>query len=223
MAPPKPTDIALAGLSPWRTPAQRGRDRALKREAVLKAAARLFNEKGFHATSLDDVARQLNVTKPTLYHYFRSKDEVLFECCRMGLEMIEAAATPVPGSSASGLERLRALMEQYAEAMTMDFGMSITRTPDTALSPENRAELRRLKSQIDRAMRGVIQSGIEDGSIAPCDVRTAAFAIAGALNAIAHWYKPGGPLAPAEIARQTADFLIQGLAPRTPERRQRKR
>ncbi|MFG1377359.1 TetR/AcrR family transcriptional regulator [Xanthobacter autotrophicus] len=223
MAPPKQTDAALADPSPWRSPAQRGRDRALKREAVLKAAARLFNEKGFHATSLDDVARQLNVTKPTLYHYFRSKDDVLFECCRMGLEMIEAAAAPLPGSNAGGLERLRALMEKYAEAMTMDFGMSITRTPDTALSPENRAELRRLKSQIDRALRGVIASGIEDGSIAPCDVRTAAFAIAGALNAIAHWYQPGGPLSPAEIARQTADFLIQGLAPRAAKRRQPRR
>ncbi|MDI4663571.1 TetR/AcrR family transcriptional regulator [Xanthobacter autotrophicus] len=223
MAPSKQTGTAQAEPSPWRSPAQRGHDRALKREAVLKAAARLFNEKGFHATSLDDVARQLNVTKPTLYHYFRSKDDVLFECCRMGLEMIEAAAAPVPGSRASGLERLRALMEKYAEAMTMDFGMSITRTPDTALSPENRAELRRLKSQIDQALRGVIASGIDDGSIAPCDVRTAAFTIAGALNAIAHWYKPGGPLSPAEIAHQTADFLIQGLAPRTPERRQPKR
>src|SRR5579859_3879239 len=85
------TEALPPGPSPWPSPAQRQRDRALKREAVLRTAARLFNEQGFHATSLDDVARGLNVTKPTIYHYFRSKDDVLFECCRLGLEMIEEA------------------------------------------------------------------------------------------------------------------------------------
>lgn len=188
--------------SPWLSPARRGQDRELKREAVLRVAARLFNEKALHATSQDDVAWQLNATKPTIHHYFRSKDEVLFECCRMGLEMIEVA-TPVPGA-------VFALMEKYAGAMAMDFGMSITRTSDIDLSPENRPALRRLKSQIDQALRGVIANGIDDGSISPCDVGAAAIAL---------WSQPDGPLSPAEIARQTTEFLIAGLALRTLRRR----
>ncbi|MFG1304725.1 TetR/AcrR family transcriptional regulator [Xanthobacter autotrophicus] len=199
----------------WQSQGQRRRNRELKREAVLKTAARLFNEKGFHATSLDDVARQLNVSKPTIYHYFKCKDEVLFECCRVGLEMIEAAAAEAVASKGTGLDRLRALMEKYAEVMTMDFGKSVTRTSDAELSPESRIILRQVKSQIDHALRASIEAGIADGSIRPCDVRNAAFTIAGALNWIARWYEPDGPLSAAEVARQTTDFLIDGLAPRS--------
>jgi AcrR family transcriptional regulator len=198
----------------WPSAVDRQRLRALKREAVLKAAVKLFNEKGFRATSLDDVASDLRVTKPTIYHYFRSKDEVLFECCRIGLSMIEEAANGVATANGSGLARLRALMEKYAEIMTMDYGRSVTGTTDSELAPGSRAELRRLKSTIDRSIRSVIADGIADGSIAPCDVRTAAFMIAGALNWIARWYDPAGPLTAAEIARRSVDFLVNGLAPR---------
>ncbi|WP_454919190.1 TetR/AcrR family transcriptional regulator [Xanthobacter sediminis] len=207
----------------WQSPGQRRRNKALKREAVLKTASRLFNEKGFHATSLDEVARLLNVTKPTIYHYFKSKDEVLFECCRLGLEMVETAAAQAIAAKGSGLDRLRALMEKYAEVMTMDFGKSVTRTSDAELSPESRIILRQVKSQIDHALRASIEAGISDGSIAPCDVRNAAFTIAGALNWIARWYEPDGPLSAAEVAKQTAGFLIHGLAPRPPARRRRVR
>ena len=76
----------------WKTQAQREQERALKREAVLRAAARAFSEQGFHRTSLDDVAERLNVTKPTIYHYVRSKDEILFECVRIGLERLDSAS-----------------------------------------------------------------------------------------------------------------------------------
>lgn len=209
MTPPDTSEEPL-----WQSPGQRRRNKALKREAVLKTASRLFNEKGFHATSLDEVARLLNVTKPTIYHYFKSKDEVLFECCRLGLEMVETAAAQAIAAKGSGLDRLRALMEKYAEVMTMDFGKSVTRTSDAELSPESRIILRQVKSQIDHALRASIEAGIADGSIAPCDVRNAAFTIAGALNWIARWYEPDGPLSAAEVATQTAGFLIDGLAPR---------
>ena len=59
---------------------------ALKRAALLRQAARAFSAHGYHDTSLDDVARRLNVTKPTLYYYFASKDEILFEAQRLGMD-----------------------------------------------------------------------------------------------------------------------------------------
>lgn len=200
--------------SPWPSAAQRRQAREYKREAVLKTAVRLFNEKGFHATSLDDVARRLNVTKPTIYHYFKSKDEVLFECCRMGLEQIEAAVAEEVRASGNGRERLRVLMEKYAEIMTQDFGMSLIRTSDADLSEESWLELRRLKSRVDQTLRATIAEGVADGSLAPCDVRLAAFTIAGALNWIALWYDPQGPQSAEELARATAELLLKGLTPR---------
>ena len=74
--------------SPWAPASHREQQREAKRQAVLQAAAQLFNERGFHATSLDDIAARLNVTKPTLYYYVKNKDEILLQCVRQGLDMM---------------------------------------------------------------------------------------------------------------------------------------
>lgn len=155
----------------WKTPAQRERERALKREAVLRAAAGAFSEQGFHRTSLDDVAERLNVTKPTIYHYVRSKDEILFECVRIGLERLDAAAASAEArrSGGSGLDRLIVLWTEYAHIVTEDFGRCLILVGEDPLPAETRKELRALKGKIDKRFRGLIEAGIADGSIRPCD------------------------------------------------------
>ena len=77
------TRAPSAAASPWASVPDRQQQREAKRHAVLQAAAQLFNE-GFHATSLDDIAARLNVSKPTLYYYVKNKDEILLQCVRQG-------------------------------------------------------------------------------------------------------------------------------------------
>lgn len=98
----------------------------------------LFNERGFNATSLDDVANALQVTKPTIYHYFENKDDILFECVKLGLESIRKAAEAVESAGGTGIERLTALMRDFAIIMTKDFRMCVTRTADHELSSSSR-------------------------------------------------------------------------------------
>jgi len=198
--------------SPWPKPADRERERALKREAVLRTAVEFFNDKGFHATSLDDVALALNVTKPTIYHYFSNKDEILFECVRFGLERIREGAEAVEKQGGSGLDRLKGLMRNYALVMTDDFGMCVTRTADHELSAESRARFRALKREIDTTIRGVVEAGMKDGSIAAGDVRIVTATLSGALNWIARWFDPDGPLGPEEIADGCVATLVNGIA-----------
>ena len=76
-----PMDAHVAeGRTPFRNPEQRLAERERKREAVLLAAVRAFNARGFHAASLDDVTTTLRVSKPTIYHYLGNKEQVLLEC-----------------------------------------------------------------------------------------------------------------------------------------------
>lgn len=205
---------SLSDASPWTQPRDREREREVKREAVLRAAAQLFNEKGYHATSLDEVAERLHVTKPTLYYYVRNKEAILFECVRIGLEMMRAAIEAAGASGGSAMDKLVSAMREYARVATMDFGMCIIRVGEEPLPPESQRQLRRLKAAIDHEFRRLIQQGIAEGSIAPCDPKIAAFTLAGALSWIARWYRPGGALEPDEIAAQCIGLIVNGLVPR---------
>jgi AcrR family transcriptional regulator len=209
------TSIRRKLPSPWPRRQQRDAGRDLKREAVLRVAVEFFNDKGFHATSLDDVADALNVTKPTIYHYFSSKDDILLACVRRGVESIRQAGAAVEERGGSGIERLKAHMRSYAIVMTSDFGMCVTRTADHELSKESRARFRALKRETDLTLRAVVEDGMRDGSIAPGDPRLVTFTLAGALNWIARWYDPRGSLSPQAIADGAVATLVDGLAPRT--------
>lgn len=209
-----PTNASAAHPSPFRTRDERTRDREAKREAVLRAAVRMFNDRGFHATSLDDVAASLGISKPTIYHYLGNKEQVLIECVTRGLEPLRAAVEQAREEEGSGLDRLRFFLIRYARISMDDFGRCMVRTGDEYLSPEGAATFRARKKEIDVAMRGLIREGVGDGSIAPVDIRFAAFTLAGALNWPARWHDPQGPMSPEEIAVALVDNLIQGLAPR---------
>lgn len=208
------TIISMKQKSPWPDRQERVRERELKREAVLRTAVALFNEGGFHATSLDDVAKALNITKPTLYRYFANKDQILFECVRRGVEGIREAGAAVEKSGGTALERLKAYMHGYAIVMTQDFGMCVTRTADHELSKAARAHFRAGKRETDVTIRRVVEEGMKDGSIAPGDPRLVTFTLTGALNWIARWYDPKGPLSPEDIADGCVHTLVLGLAPR---------
>lgn len=207
--------------SPWAGPISREELRASKREAVLRTAAQLFNEKGFHATSLDEVAERLQVTKPTLYYYVKNKDEILFQCVSIGLQMMEDAIQRERTVGASAIDQLGAAMRSYVDIVTQDFGMCIIRVGEDPLPPESRKELRRFKAKLDRHFRELVQRGIEEESIVDCDPKIAAFTIAGALSWVGRWYRPGGELTPEKIAEQCITLLMRGLARPRPARGKR--
>jgi AcrR family transcriptional regulator len=204
----------------WKAFADRRRDPATKREAVLKTSAELFLEKGYGRTCLNDVAERLKITKPALYHYFRSKEEILLECYRLGAGLIEEILNEIASHCGTGLEKVEAFIYSYANVMTVNFGRCVMRLDDAELSSGALAEVRGYKRKIDRRLRSFIQEGIEDGSIASCDAKLAAFSIAGALNWICHWYEPEGSLPPEEIAAQFARTLTRGLAGLPQEQKQ---
>jgi AcrR family transcriptional regulator len=203
---------ASASTSLSKAFADRRRDPGAKREAVLKTAAQLFLEKSYGRTSMNDVAERLNITKPALYHYFDNKEDVLLECYRLGVGLIEDTLDEIAGRCGTGLRKVEAFIRSYATVMTVNFGRCVMRLDEGDLTRGARAEVRTYKRKIDRRLRSFIQEGIDDGSIAPCDAKIAAFAIAGALNWICMWYEPGGALSPEEIATQFARTLTRGLA-----------
>ena len=216
MADSTPADPASADpAAVWRG-RRRRQDHGTKREAVIRTAARAFDERGYHNTSLDDIAAALGVTKPTIYYYVSNKEQLLFECFLAGLEPIRAALRRAEQAPGSGRDRLREVIRDYAIAIASEYGWCMVRAEHQDLGPELSAQVRALKSEIDRGIRQLLQTGIADGSVAVTNPKLAAFAIAGSLNWIAHWYRAGRTLTPAQIADAFVQLLEQGLAPRDP-------
>jgi AcrR family transcriptional regulator len=218
-AAPKPSSAAPApgpedapdAASPWAPVSHRERQREAKRNAVLQAAAQLFNERGFHATSLDDIAARLNVTKPTLYYYVKNKDEILLQCVGKGLAMMLEGIDASRAAGGKAIDQLMTCMQVYARIVTMDFGMCLIRVGDEQVPPESRKELRRLKSAIDQEFRRLVAEGVAEGSIQPCDPKITAFVIAGALSWIGRWYQPGGEYTAEQVAQQCIATLCDGV------------
>src|SRR5579862_6381410 len=100
--------------------ASRRRDPARKREAVLRTAAQMFLEKSYGRTSLDEVAKRLNITKPALYHYFHNKEAILLGCYRWGAKLIEEGLAEISGRGGTGLDKVEAFIYSYANVMTVN-------------------------------------------------------------------------------------------------------
>src|SRR6266852_169305 len=134
-SPPAAGKQPLPVPSPWRASRERLRDRAVKREAVIRAAAREFNRKGYHNPSLDDIAARLEVTKPTVYYYVTSKEQLLFQCFVAGVEQIRAGFRQARNMDIPARERLHAVLRHYAKTMASEFAWGMVRVEDQDLSP----------------------------------------------------------------------------------------
>jgi len=210
----KPSSAPPAA-SPWAVRRRRPRDHELKRDAVVRAAAQAFNARGYHNTSLDDIATALGVTKPTVYYYVANKEQLLFECFRAGLQQVRAAFRDASRSGRTARERLYDAVRGYACAVASEYGWCMVRAHEHDLGPEMGRQINALKSEIDQGMRRLLREGVADGSIGPCDPKITAFAMAGALNWIAHWYRENQPLSSTEVADAFVTFFDSGLLPRT--------
>lgn len=182
-----------------------------KKDAVVREAAFAFSQKGFHGTSLDDIAKTLKVTKAALYHYVKSKQEILYECHVIALDLGDLALARVVNSDMNGRERLAHFLTQYIEMLAGELGSCAVLTDISALTDGDRAKILARRDRFDKTFRKMIVDGIADGSLAHCDPRMAGFLIMGAVNWIPRWYRPDGERTPKEIADHFVKMLFAGL------------
>ncbi len=200
-----PHVLATAPHSP-RVRAKRER----RREEILRAALRAFREHGYHQTTLDDIAERLDVRKSALYHYFPDKESILYECHRESLGELERIVTE-SRTLAAPRERLRHVIREHVRVMTNTLEGSPLAFEVTALSPKRREQVIASRDQYEREVRRIVEQGIRDGEFRRVDAKVAAFAMLGAINWIARWYRPDGTLQADTLGAQFADHLLDGL------------
>jgi AcrR family transcriptional regulator len=181
--------------------------------AVLQTATRLFLERGWSRATMQELAERLNITKPALYNYFENKEDVLKHCILLNNERTKAAFEAAEAHAGTGIERLRIFMRLYVAVSTSEAGACVNRIDDRELQEELRSEFGAIKRVIDRRARKLVDEGIADGSIVPCDSRMATFVFMSAIQSISRWYRPDGAMTSEEISEAYAERLIAGLGP----------
>lgn len=191
-----------------------------KRLALICEAAKAFTKNGFHNTSLDDVAVGLGVSKPTLYYYVKTKQEILYECHNMALDLGVKAREQAYAATSRPDERLRLYFLTYIEALTENIGIyGVLREPLSSLPPEFRNPIVKRLRLADKNLQELVRANIDAGTIPPCNPRIAVAFFMGAINHIARWYSPDGELSGKEIAASYTEFILNGLRGRTAPRR----
>ncbi len=206
-APPPPPE--RNGGKPAGTTTAR---RELVENEIYEHAIRLFAERGFAGTSLQDIADALGITRPALYYYVKSKDELLARL-----------AADVAGGSAAQIAELAARPDLDAagklrEIARLTVGRQATQPERFRLLIRSEAELpAELSDAYDASRRavlktvtGVIEEGIRAGRFRPVDARVAALAVMGMCNWVAWWFRPGRDSADA-VADQLADMAIAAV------------
>jgi AcrR family transcriptional regulator len=208
------TPLSAGEGSPWPLRSARVNSRDVKREAVIRAAARAFNARGYHNTSIDEIAAALNVTKPTIYYYVENKEQLLLECIVTGLERVLEPFRKPREQHTDARTRINDMIRHYAEAIASEYGWCMVRAEDLGLAPASMAQIKAMKAEIDRGIRALLEEGVRDGSVHVDDLKMTAFALAGSLNWIAHWYRENRSMSPGEIAEAFVRIFNAGLAPR---------
>ena len=201
-----------AALPRWKNTLQTSAEvHQIKREAVLREAGRAFNRSGYHNTSLDDVAKVLQVSKGTLYNYVKDKQEILMECQRMAIAIGDRAFVFGEQRGGTGADILRNVLTHYILLLTEELGACAVLMEVDALRPEDRAEVVEHRNKFEKRFVAAIQRGVKDGSIRAVDPKLAVFTFMGAINWISRWYQPAGRLSGAQISESMTDLLLAGL------------
>jgi AcrR family transcriptional regulator len=183
------------------------------RQEILRTAARLFQQQGYDATSMNDVAAALKLSKGGLYHHFQSKDEILFHIMSHAMDITEERVINVARRVEGVEERLRTLIRLHIEVVLSEEDREITVMlhENHPLPPTLRRKINARKKDYVHFVENLIADVQRlRGSGTLVTPRAAAFALVGMINWIYQWYKPQGALTGEAIVRQFTDIFFRG-------------
>src|ERR1700740_2023785 len=181
------------------------------RQEILRTAARLFQQRGYDATSMNDVAAALKLSKGGLYHHFQGKDEILFEIMNHAMEITEERVLAPVRSIPDPEDRLRSLIRRHMEVVLSprDREITVMLHENHPLPPVLRKRINSRKKEyvhfVESLIADVQRARQARSGVSP---RAAAFALLGMINWIYQWYKPEGALQAHNLIPQFTDLFF---------------
>lgn len=183
-----------------------------RRDQVLSAAEHMFALRGFHATSVRDIADALNIKGGSLYAHIESKDDLLWEIVNAAADRFFEAVEPIVRSDLLTVEKLKRLMVAHVRVITGNLDAAAVYSNEWRnLTDERRGQFAKRRNAYESMVRELVHDCIREGTFADVDEKFATLLILSSMNWIYQWYRPDGAMLPDEIAGKLTNMLFNGL------------
>jgi len=197
-----------------RQPRVNGEDRLAE---IYKIAAQIICEKGFDATSMNDIAEAVGITKAGIYHYIPGKKELLFEIMSYGMDKLEHMVIAPARAIADPEERLRAIIANHCRVITGGItpqgynAVTIVVDEVAALTPAHRRKIVQRKRAYVDLVRNTLKQLKEEGKLKDVDITVGAFSLLGMILWLSRWYRPEGRLQPDQVGEELTKMALGGF------------
>jgi AcrR family transcriptional regulator len=201
--------------APPSRPALRARYDA-RRAAVVEASARVFAERGYHATSIEDLLEATGLTRGGLYHYMAGKQDLLIAVLDELMEPLLERTEAILAEPDSPEEHLRAMTRAWIEHVAdhRDHMVVFNQERRTLERDAAWSHVRAARRRFERQLAGVLARGIEEGAFRTADPQLTLLALLGMGNYTAQWFAPRGRLSAAAIADGYCELVLEGIRAR---------
>ena len=182
---------------------------------ILSEAASLFAQHGYAGASMQDIAKAVGITKASIYHFFKDKDEIHATVVAMSVKHLLDLVDERTRDCKSAAERITAFACAHAQYLSeyKSFYFASAEGYHALTQPEVKRRVQRMRDGYEEKLRMFIREGVEQGEFRELDVKLAARAVISCLNWMARWWRPEGPQTAEELASDYVDLLIAGFRP----------
>jgi len=195
--------------------ATRGRPERKKdelRRQIAQKAGELFGQEGYHTVTVEQIAKSLRISKPSIYYHYGSKEEIFFEFHRIAHMRALKGIKDISKREAPPDVKLRSALEYHIDLLSFEVTPGMVDLHwQFSLPKKFSGPIKKLRKQYDALLRSIVQEGIDQGLFADLEPKVVSFAIAGAINFLPQWYSPKGPLSQKQIKKIIVDYLIGGI------------
>ncbi|OGO20772.1 MAG: hypothetical protein A2Z14_19305 [Chloroflexi bacterium RBG_16_48_8] len=184
----------------------------MQRSDIIQAAAQIIREKGYHGTSMQDIADAVQLQKASIYHHVESKQDILFTILEQALDMLIADMRAVVDSDPSQKEKLQLAMQVYMGRLAEDPDLStVLLLEHRSLEHDLRVQHIKRRDRYEAFWRQIVQEGVDLGVFRPLDVSVVTFALLGIQNWMITWFKAGDRYSALELSDHFSDLFLRGL------------
>jgi AcrR family transcriptional regulator len=181
-------------------------------DQLLEAATHLFKEKGYHSTSMQQLAEAVGMQKGSLYYYIDSKEELLRRLMERATSFMTNQIDEIYGTDLPPAKKLRWALENHAVTMMENLDLVAVYLREYRNLPQHRlAEALAVRKHYEQVLMQIVEDGIGCGEFRSVNVKMAVFGMLGMLNWTHQWFSPDGQFSSQEVAATLAELAMHGL------------